>query len=164
MWQIIQQEGIRCQASAASLQKEGKYMIEDGQTVRVHYEGTLSDGTQFDSSRGRDPLEFIMGSGSLIPGFENAVRNLEKGGSCTVTIPAEQAYGPYDNLKVYKVPLSEFPAEMKLSSGQRLRVQTEQGIHDMVVRDVQEDGVILDGNHPLAGQDLTFAIEVVEVF
>ncbi len=139
-------------------------MIEDGQTVKVHYEGTLSDGTQFDSSRGRDPLEFIMGSGSLIPGFENAVRNLEKGKSCTVTIPADQAYGPYDSLKVFKVPLSEFPAGMKLSSGQRLRVQTEQSIQDMLVRDILEDCVILDGNHPLAGQELTFAIEVVEVF
>lgn len=133
-----------------------------GQKVRVHYTGTLEDGTQFDSSEGRDPLEFVVGAGHVIPGFDNAVTGLETGERGTVTIPAEEAYGPRYDEAVQQVPLEAFPdepqpgwiVEMEDPQGQRLAA-TVLGI---------EDGMVsLDFNHPLAGEALTFEIELVEV-
>lgn len=133
-----------------------------GQKVRVHYKGTLEDGTEFDSSAGCDPLEFIVGAGQVIPGFDSAVGDLELGASTTVTIPADEAYGPRYEEAIQQVPLDVFPdapelgwaVEMADPQGQRLAA---------IIIDIEDEFAVLDFNHPLAGQDLTFEIELVEV-
>ena len=133
-----------------------------GDTVRVHYRGTLDDGTEFDSSTGRDPLEFTIGSGQVIPGFDAAVDGMSVGESVTVTIPAEEAYGPRQNEAVQQVPRDMFDdepqagwmVELTAPEGQRLAA---------LIAEVGTDTVTLDFNHPMAGKDLTFEIELVEV-
>ena len=135
---------------------------ESGNTVRVHYKGTLEDGSVFDSSEGRDPLEFQLGSGQVIPGFDAAVSELDVGGSATVSIAACDAYGDRVDEAVQEVPLSAFPdapeegmmVELSAPDGRRLAA---------VVNTIGEENVELDFNHPLAGKDLTFDIELVEV-
>jgi peptidylprolyl isomerase len=138
-------------------------MIEDGKTVRIHYTGTLNDGTQFDSSAGRDPLEFETGAGLVIPGFDAAVRDMEVGGKKTVTIPAAEAYGDVREEMIGDIPRDRFPPEMELIVGMSLQMMSPQGPLGIVVREIREDAVTIDANHPLAGQDLTFALELVEV-
>ena len=133
-----------------------------GDTVRVHYRGTLSDGSEFDTSEGRDPLEFVVGSGEVIGGFDAAVSGLEPGESVTVTIPAADAYGDHDPQGVQPVPLDQFPSVPEVGwaveragpDGQRIPA---------IITEVSDDLATLDFNHPLAGQDLTFEIELVEV-
>ena len=134
-----------------------------GDTVRVHYKGSLSDGTVFDTSRNRDPLEVTLGSGQLIPGFENAVLGMETGEERRVTIPAEDAYGPRREELILEVPRGRFPPDIEPEVGKQLRM-TQEG-HDfvVVVQDVKEDSVTLDANHPLAGKELIFELELVEV-
>ncbi len=134
-----------------------------GDTVRVHYKGSLSDGTVFDTSRNRDPLEVTLGSGQLIPGFENAVLGMETGEERRVTIPAEDAYGPRRDELILEVPRGRFPPDIEPEVGKQLRM-TQEG-HDfvVVVQDVKEDSVTLDANHPLAGKELIFELELVEV-
>ncbi len=135
-----------------------------GDTVKVHYTGTLSDDTEFDSSRDTEPLEFTIGQQMVIPGFENGVIGMKIGESKKVSIPAEQAYGPYNNDLLAVVPRSQVPPELELSLGMILQVRsTEGGIARAVVRDITETDVALDLNHPLAGQDLTFEIQLVEI-
>lgn len=137
---------------------------KSGDKVKVHYTGTLADGTQFDSSVGGDPLEFVMGEGQLIPGFENAVAQMSVGDKCTVTIVADEAYGPrYDEL-LQEVPRDLIPDSIELSEGLALQGQAPDG-HPMryTVISFTDEQVTLDGNHPLAGQDLTFALELVSV-
>lgn len=138
-------------------------MIADGKTVRIHYTGTLNDGTQFDSSAGRDPLEFETGSGMVIPGFDSAVRDMEVGGKKTVTIPAAEAYGEAREEMIGELPKDRFPAEMELAVGMQLQMMSPQGPLPVIVREIKEESVVLDANHPLAGQDLTFALELVEI-
>ncbi len=138
-------------------------MIADGKTVRIHYTGTLNDGTQFDSSAGRDPLEFETGAGMVIPGFDSAVRDMLVGGKKTVTIPAAEAYGEAREEMVGELPKDRFPPEMQLAVGMQLQMMSPQGPLPVVVREIKEESVILDANHPLAGKDLTFALELVEV-
>lgn len=138
--------------------------IKDGDNVKVHYRGTLSDGTEFDSSHGREPLEFTLGQGMLIPGFEKAVIGLEKGGKVTVTLDPEEAYGPHDPEQVIPIEREQFPEEMELEPGMVIQLQAPDGsVIDAVITEVKEKEVMLDANHPLAGQALTFEIEVVEV-
>lgn len=138
--------------------------IKDGDKVKVHYRGTLEDGSEFDSSRGREPLEFVLGQGMLIPGFEKAVIGLEKGGKVTVTIPPAEAYGEHDPQQIIAVGREQFPDDMQLEPGMVIQLQAPDGsVIDSVITEVGEKEVRLDTNHPLAGQALTFEIEVVEV-
>ena len=139
-------------------------MASDGDTVRVHYTGTLADGTMFDTSREREPLEFIMGKGKMIPGFEEATRDMQVGQVKTVTIPAEKAYGPYHDEMVVAVPREQLSADLSPVIGQRLQMQqTEGGYTIVIVTEVTETTITVDANHPLAGKDLIFEIELVEV-
>ena len=138
-------------------------MIADGKTVRIHYTGTLSDGTQFDSSAGRDPLEFETGSGRVIPGFDSAVRDMPVGGRKTVTIPAAEAYGEAREEMIGDIPKDRFPPEMKLSVGMQLQMTGPQGPLGVVVKAITAEAVTIDANHPLAGKDLTFELKLVEV-
>ena len=138
--------------------------IKEGDTVKVHYTGTIADGTVFDTSKQREPLEFTIGEGKLIPGFENAVLGMSVGDSSKVTIPSDQAYGDKREDMVIDVDRSQIPAEIKPEVGQQLQIQQKDGSAlPVVVTDITEQTVQLDANHPLAGEDLTFEIEVVEV-
>lgn len=136
---------------------------QTGNKVKVHYTGTLSDGTQFDSSVGRDPLEFTVGSGQVIAGFDAAVLDLEPGQSRTVNIPADQAYGQVRAELVMQVPRTKLPPDMAFTVGQELYLP--QGASFVPVQVVAADAetVTLDANHRLAGKDLTFTIELVEI-
>ncbi len=137
---------------------------KEGDTVKVHYTGTLSDNTEFDSSRGGDPLEFTIGQNMVIPGFENGIVGMSVGESKKVSIPADDAYGPYNNELVAVVPRSQVPPELELEVGMPLQVRSAEGqIARAMVRDLTETEITLDLNHPLAGQDLTFEIELVEI-
>lgn len=135
--------------------------VKNGDTVKVHYTGTLADGTVFDSSLEREPLEFTLGEGQLIPGFEKTVLGMSAGESRTVIIPAEEAYGPYREEMVLEVPRTQLPADMEPQVGMQLQIGEEQG-EGMVVQitQVSDSNITLDANHPLAGKDLTFNIQL----
>jgi peptidylprolyl isomerase len=138
--------------------------VKEGDTVRIHYTGTLTDGATFDSSEGRDPLEFTVGSGQIIPGLDQALPGMAVGEKKTVEVPADQAYGHPDPNARQAVPRADIPADIPLDLGTQLQVQTPQGqVMPVTVIEVTEDQVTLDANHPLAGKDLTFAIELVEI-
>ena len=138
--------------------------VKDGDTVKVHYEGKLGDGSVFDSSRNREPLQFQVGIGQVIPGFEEAVRGMSTGDTKTVTIPSDKAYGPSREEMIQTIDRSEVPPEVELEMGAELRVTGPQGQPAIVkIVDLTDAAVTLDGNHPLAGKDLTFDIEVVEI-
>ena len=134
-----------------------------GDTVRVHYTGTLDNGEQFDSSRGTDPLTFTLGEGAVIQGFDDAVDGMSVGESKRVTIPATEAYGDRRDELTLRVPRSELPTDLDLEVGSRLRM--EQGVDSVVVtvRAMDDESVMLDANHPLAGEALTFDLELVEI-
>lgn len=132
--------------------------------VKVHYTGKLEDGTIFDSSQGGEPLEFTIGGGQIIQGFEDGVVGMNPGESKTVTIPADRAYGPYKQEMVIVVDRDEFPPEINPSVGDQLQMNTPDGQAFIVtVTDVTDTDVTLDANHPLAGKDLTFDIQLVDV-
>lgn len=136
----------------------------NGDTVKVHYTGTLSDGSVFDSSREGTPIEFTVGGGMVIPGFENAVVGMQIGDSKTFTIPSAEAYGVHDPRLVQDVPRSEMPDDMDLFIGMQLTASGSDGREiPLVVTELSDESVRLDANHPLAGEDLTFAIELVAV-
>lgn len=135
-----------------------------GDTVRVHYTGKLTDGTVFDSSREREPLEFTLGEGQLIPGFESAVDGLAVGDSVETTITADDAYGPYNDNLVQTVDRQRLPDDLNPSVGQQLQVQQQDGSQVVVtVSDVNDATITLDANHPLAGKELVFDIELMEI-
>lgn len=134
-----------------------------GDTVRVHYTGTLQDGTQFDSSRGREPLEFTIGGGRVIAGFDAAVTGMEIGESRTVTIPAADAYGDRHEAMLLRVPRTQVPPGVDPQVGQQFEVGRGGDAVPVTVREVTPEHVVLDANHPLAGEDLTFALELVSV-
>lgn len=137
---------------------------KSGDTVRIHYTGTLDDGTQFDSSAGRDPLEFALGGGQVIPGFDSAVDGMAVGDSKTVTIPAEEAYGQRHEQLVQQVSRSALPEEIEPTVGMQLQSQSPEGqVMMLVVTEVENESITVDANHPLAGQALTFDIELVEI-
>jgi len=135
---------------------------KSGDTVKVHYRGTLDDGTEFDSSKGRDPLEFEVGSGQVIPGFDAAVIGLEPGEKVTVTIPAAEAYGEHHPDGLQPFPASAFPSPPQVGWAVQLAGPNGEPV-PAVVADIQDESVILDFNHPLAGKDLTFELELVEI-
>jgi peptidylprolyl isomerase len=137
---------------------------KNGDTVKVHYTGKLNDGSVFDSSENREPLEFQLGSGQLIPGFEKAVNGMTVGDSTTVTIPANEAYGEVNEELILSVEKDRLPADIQPEVGMQLQVQQPNGQPvPVVISDVTDSIVKLDANHPLAGKDLTFHIEVVEI-
>ena len=137
-------------------------MIENGKVVDVHYTGKLNDGSVFDSSEGREPLRFEVGSGQIIPGFESAIIGKTTGDRVTVTISPQEAYGePREELFV-KIPNDKLPGKVEV--GQVLEATSEDGRSSQVlVHEVNEDHVVINGNHPLAGKELVFDIEVISV-
>ena len=137
---------------------------KSGDTVKIHYTGTLHDGSEFDSSAGREPLEFALGGGQVIAGFDNAVDGMSVGESKTVTIPPDEAYGDRHEQLVQEVPKTSLPDEMQPEVGMQLQTQSPDGqIMNLVIADVADESITVDANHPLAGQALTFAIELVEI-
>lgn len=134
-----------------------------GDTVRVHYTGQLGDGQVFDSSAGAEPLQFRVGAGEVIAGFDEAVAGMSPGESRRVTIPAAEAYGPRREELVLTVPRERFPAEIEPEPGMQLNLQQEDQQIVVRVATVTEAEVVIDGNHPLAGEDLTFELELVEI-
>jgi peptidylprolyl isomerase len=136
---------------------------KSGDTVRVHYTGKLDDGSVFDSSEGRDPLEFQLGGGQVIPGFEQAVEGMSPGDERSVTIAADEAYGPRRDELVLVVPRTELPAEMQPELGQQLQLSQDGQSFIVTVADVNESEIILDANHPLAGEELTFELQLVDI-
>lgn len=135
-----------------------------GDTVKIHYTGTLDDGTQFDSSSGRQPLEFTLGSGQVIDGFDKAVEGMAVGESRTVNIPAEKAYGPRNEQMVQDVPRDALPEGLEPQVGMALQAKGNEGqVHNLTVTAVNDASITVDGNHPLAGQALNFDIELVEI-
>ena len=137
---------------------------KNGDTVQVHYTGKLNNGSVFDSSNGRDPLQLSIGERKVIPGFENAVMGMSPGESKTITISAEKAYGPYRQELLLAVDRQQMPAEAPIQLGQQLQLkQTNGQVIPVTVKNISESQVILDANHPLAGQDLTFDIELVAI-
>ena len=144
--------------------KEGALMAKDGDTVKVHYTGTLEDGSTFDSSVGGEPLEFAMGEGKLIPGFEDAVRDMQIGQTKTVTISAEDAYGPHRDDLLLVIERSQLPEGLNPDIGQKLQMQQSSDMTMIAtVTDVSETTITIDANHPLAGKDLTFEIELIAI-
>lgn len=137
---------------------------QPGHTVRIHYTGTLSDGTQFDSSAGRDPLEFALGGGMVIPGFEKAVEGMNVGESKSVTIAPEDAYGPRHEQLIQEVPKTALPEEVTPEIGMQLQGRGPDGqVMNLQVKEVTDESITVDANHPLAGEALNFDIELVEI-
>ena len=135
-----------------------------GDTVKVHYTGKLEDETLFDTSINREPLQFTIGEGQVIPGFEEAVIGMNPGESKTTKIPAEKAYGPHYKERVLSVDRNQLPTELEPKVGQHLQLCKPDGQTIMaMVTDVSESTMTLDANHPLAGKDLTFDIQLVEI-
>lgn len=138
--------------------------VKNGDTVRVHYKGTLKSGELFDSSEGREPLQFTVGQGQVIKGFDDAVVDMKVGDKKTVNIPVEDAYGAKSQEMLVQVPMTDFPPDVKPEVGMELQMSDDQGhVFPVIVAEVKEDSVILDANHPLAGEDLTFDIELVGI-
>lgn len=138
--------------------------VKAGDEVAIHYKGTLVDGSVFDSSEGRDPLSFTVGSGQIIPGLDKALPGMKVGDKKTVVAVAAEAYGEHDPQNMQQMPRANIPDDIALEVGAQLQVQTENGqVMQVLVGALDEETVTLDANHPLAGEDLTFAIELVSI-
>ncbi len=138
--------------------------VKQGDKVKVHYHGRLTDGTTFDSSEGRTPLEFEVGSGAVIPGFDDGVMGMSVGEKKTVNIPADQAYGPRVEELVMEFPRDRFPEDMVPEAGMQLMMNNGSGQQfPVTVVEVKEESVTLDANHHLAGQELVFDLELVDI-
>ena len=143
--------------------KKNMKRVESNSTVSVNYTGKLEDGTIFDSSlvEGREPLKTTLGQGQLIKGFENGLLEMQVGESKTIEIPSEEAYGEYLDYLVQEVPIDQMPGDVEV--GTQLFSQTDMGPVNFVVKEIKEMTVVLDANHPLAGKNLIFDLEVLEV-
>ena len=138
--------------------------VKKGDKVKVHYHGRLNNGETFDKSEGRDPLEFEVGSGNVIKGFDDGVTGMTIGEKKTINIPHLEAYGPKNEDMIIEMPKDRFPKDMEIEVGMPLAMNDGQGQQfQVVVTEIKEDVVMLDANHPLAGQDLTFDLELVEI-
>ena len=138
--------------------------VKKGDKIKVHYHGRLNDGQTFDSSSGREPLEFEVGSGMVIRGFDDGVKGMAVGDKKTITIPFDQAYGPRNPDMIIEMPKDRFPKDMELEVGMQLGMSDGQGQQfEVTVTEIKDDSVMLDANHPLAGQDLIFDLELVEI-
>jgi peptidylprolyl isomerase len=137
---------------------------KQGDKVKIHYTGKLEDGDIFASSKNKEPIEFTLGQGQVIPGIEEAVEGMETGESKTVNIPPDKAYGPHRDELTQEIPKKEMPGDIKPQVGQRLNVKWSDGKETPVsVTDVSETSVIIDANHPLAGKDIVFELELVGI-
>ena len=136
---------------------------KSGDKLRVHYTGKLEDGSEFDSSAGGDPLEFTLGGGQLIPGFETGVTGMSPGEKKTITIDAADAYGEHDADLVLTVPRAQIPADLDPKVGEQLEMSGDDQSYVVTVTEVSDESVTLDGNHPLAGKKLCFELELVEI-
>jgi FKBP-type peptidyl-prolyl cis-trans isomerase 2 len=137
---------------------------KNNDSVKVHYTGKLKDGTVFDSSQDRNPLQFQLGQGQIIPGFEQAVMGMNPGETKTVNIPSNQAYGPHLEELIQEVPRQQLPTDMEFQVGQRLQLGQEKEQPMIVeVTEVTDASIKLDANHPLAGKELIFDIELLEI-
>lgn len=135
-----------------------------GDTVQFHYTGTLSDGSVFDSSEGREPLSFQLGSGQIIAGLDAAINGMSVGEKKTATIPAAEAYGEHNPDARQSVPRDQLPADIPTEPGTMLQMQTPDGrAMPVVIAEADETSITIDANHPLAGKDLTFAVEIVAI-
>ena len=136
-----------------------------GDTVQVHYTGTLTDGTVFDSSQGRNPLEFTLGSGQVIRGFDEGITGMEVGQSKKVNIPVEDAYGPAHEEMIFTLNRTDIPDDIPLEEGMTLNMHEDGNPQPIpvIVREVTDDSVTLDANHPLAGHDLIFEVELISI-
>src|SRR6187401_1527136 len=138
--------------------------VKSGDRVKVHYHGRLTNGETFDKSEGREPLEFEVGSGSVIKGFDEGVTGMSVGEKKTITIPFDEAYGPRNPEMVIEMPKENFPKEMELEVGMPLMMSDQEGHQFQVaITEIKENSVMLDANHPLAGQDLVFDLELVDI-
>ena len=138
--------------------------VKKGDAVSVHYHGKLTNGTTFDSSEGREPLQFTAGQGHVIKGFDDAVIDMKVGDKKTVNIPVAEAYGERNEDMIITYPRSEFPDDMNPEIGMELQMGDDTGnVFPVVIIEVENDMVVLDANHPLAGEDLIFDIEVVTI-
>ena len=138
--------------------------VKNGDKIKVHYHGKLTSGETFDSSEGREPLEFEVGSGTVIKGFDDGVTGMSVGEKKTINIPYDEAYGPRNPDMLIEMPKEKFPADMELEAGMPLMMSDGQGQQFQVtIAEIKENAVMLDANHPLAGQDLVFDLELVEI-
>ncbi len=138
--------------------------VKSGDKVKVHYHGKLTSGETFDSSEGREPLEFEVGSGMVIKGFDDGVTGMTVGDKKTINIPFDEAYGPRNPDMVIEMPKDRFPKDLDIEVGMPLGMSDQQGQQFQVtIVEIKEDVVLLDANHPLAGQDLVFDLELVEI-
>lgn len=137
-------------------------VVKKGDTVKVHYTGKLASGEQFDSSAGRDPLEFEVGTGMMIPGFDKAMEGMAVGDKKVINVAPEEGYGEWDEQNLIPFPKENVPADMVLEPGQQLTLHNDEGQPvQVVVAEVLEDMVVLDANHFLAGKELVFDVEIV---
>ncbi|HEU0112683.1 MAG TPA: peptidylprolyl isomerase [Flavisolibacter sp.] len=138
--------------------------VQNGDKVKVHYHGKLRSGETFDSSNGRDPLEFTVGSGQVIKGFDEGVRGMQVGDKKTVEIPVADAYGEKEDERMIQFPLNQFPPDMKPEVGMQLMMSDGSGQQiPVTITEVGTENVVLDANHPLAGHDLIFDLELVSI-
>lgn len=138
--------------------------VKKGDVVKVHYTGKLTNGEQFDSSTGREPLEFIVGAGQMIKGFDKAMPGMSVGQKKTVNIPPDEGYGEKIEEAIIEFPRENVPADMPLEIGMSLELRSESGQPiPVTIEDIREDVIVLDANHSLAGKELVFDIELVEI-
>jgi FKBP-type peptidyl-prolyl cis-trans isomerase 2 len=138
--------------------------VKSGDTIKVHYHGKLTNGETFDSSAGREPLQFEVGSGAVIPGFDEGVTGMSVGEKKTINIPFAEAYGPKNPEMLIEMPKDRFPADMELEVGMPLMMSDQEGQQFQVtITEIKDAVVMLDANHPLAGQDLIFDLELVDI-
>lgn len=138
--------------------------VKDGDKIKVHYHGKLTSGETFDKSEGRAPLEFEVGSGMVIKGFDEGVKGMAVGDKKTILIPFQEAYGPKSEEMIFEMPKDRFPQDMEIETGMVLAMSDGQGQQlPVTVVEIREDAVILDANHKLAGEDLVFDLELVEI-
>jgi len=169
----VEDGNLQPESKSVALEEHHEELVEDqnetaqakvGDTIRVHYTGTLDNGTVFDSSIGREPLQFTIGLGQMIPGFDKGVVGLNLNESKTITIPADQAYGQYRADLVQVAARDQLPPDSELEVGQVLQASQPNGqIILVTVTNVTDTDVTLDANHPLAGKNLTFEIQLVEI-
>lgn len=138
-------------------------MVKAGDKVLIHYKGTLDDGTVFDSSEGREPLEFEVGSGMVIKGFDDGVRDMAVGDKKSIHIHVDDAYGPVYDEMVFKFDRSDIPPTLPLEIGGTLNMHDGERAVPVIVREITDEYVLMDANHPLAGHDLNFELELVEI-
>lgn len=138
--------------------------IKQGDTIKVDYTGILDDGTVFDSSEGKEPIQFKVGEGKVIKGFDDAVQGMEVGQEKEFKIPSKEAYGEQNDKLLQKIPRDKIPGKIELKKGAVLKLQTKEGPEiGAIVKDFDDKEVTIDFNHPLAGKDLTFKIKIVSV-